>query len=70
MYFDGVYKLYLEYFHKFCILAETNAKNHNFHGAFMVFARIVPDLDHLRDTVRAMCVYGEGKSTGSTNGEW
>ena len=34
MYFDRIYKLYLEHFAKFCILAEINAKNHDFHGFY------------------------------------
>ena len=37
MYLDEVYKLYTEHFAKFCILAEINAKNHDFYGVFMVF---------------------------------
>ena len=39
MYLDEVYKLYWEHFAKCCILAdnEINAKNHHFHGVFMVF---------------------------------
>ena len=37
MYFDEVYKLYLKDFAKFSILAETNAKNHDCNGVFMVF---------------------------------
>ena len=32
IYLDEVYKLYSEHFTKFCILAEINTKNHDFHG--------------------------------------
>ena len=34
MYLDEVYKLNSEYFAKFCILTEINAKNHDFHGFY------------------------------------
>ena len=37
LYLDEVYKLYSEHFVKFYILAEINAKDHDFHGVFMVF---------------------------------
>ena len=39
-------------------------------GASVSNARIVPDFNHLTDTVRAMCVYEKRESTGSTNGEF
>ena len=37
MYFEELYKIYLEHFAKFCILAEINDKNHDIHRVSMVF---------------------------------
>ena len=37
MYLDEVYKLYPGHYAKFCILVNINAKNHDFHGVFMLF---------------------------------
>ena len=45
MYIDEVYKLYLKHFAKFYILAEINAKNHDFHG-FYHENRLVGNFHH------------------------
>ena len=36
VYFDEIYNFYLKDFFQFFILAEINAKNHDFYGFFMI----------------------------------
>ena len=37
MYFDESYNICLKHFAKFSVFSRVNAKNHDFHGVFMVF---------------------------------
>ena len=60
MYLDEVYKLYLEHFAKFCILAKINATNHDFHGIFMVFTMKLGNLHYyICNQHVEICKYGE-----------